>query len=286
MLRRATVRLLAALGALLAFAGCSGLERQLIFPGAATRGRPDTIVPLSPRYDRLTLTTRDGTLIAAQFGAALDPLGRPLVTATSRPTVIYFYGNGACLAYSAEQFEGFRRLGLNVLIPEYPGYGMSAGVANEPALYAAADAAYDHLLTRGDIDPHQIIAAGWSLGAAVAIDLASRRPVTHVVTISAFTSMPDAAHAVAPWVPVSWILRSRFDNAAKIGALTCPILIIHGTHDSLVPPRMAGQLAAHVTRLKPRRYDVTAAGHNDIFAVGGPSLWAEIGRFLAETPPK
>jgi pimeloyl-ACP methyl ester carboxylesterase len=92
-----------------------------------------------------------------------------------RPTVIFFYGNGACLAYMGEVFNGFRRLGMNVLVPEYPGYGMSGGKPTEKGFYAAADAGYDYLAQRPDIDHDRIDAAGWSMGSAVAVDLASRR---------------------------------------------------------------------------------------------------------------
>lgn len=273
---------MAALASLLAFGGCSSLERSLIFPGAATQGRAATAVPPSTAYELVPLTTSDGTKIVAQFARALTNIGTPLTDAATRPVVIFFYGNGACLAYSQEQFDGFRRLGFNVIVPEFPGYGMSAGTASEPAIYAAADAAYDHLLTRTDLDSKRIIAVGWSLGAAVAIDLASRRPIARLITISAFTSMPAVAKSVAPWAPTSLIIRSRFDNAAKIPAIACPILIVHGPFDNLVPHSMAAELASKATASNVRRHDVPAAGHNDIFYLGGPALWREFADFLSD----
>ncbi len=272
---------MAALASLLAFGGCGALERSLIFPGAATQGRADTAVPPSTAYELVPLVTSDGTKIVAQFGRALTSTGTPRADAATRPAMIFFYGNGACLAYSQEQFDGFRRLGFNVIIPEFPGYGMSAGTASEPAIYAAADAAYDHLLTRADVDRARIIAVGWSLGAAVAIDLASRRPVSRLITISAFTSMPAVAKTIAPWAPTSLIIRSRFDNLAKIPAVACPILLVHGPFDNLVPHSMAAELAAKATASSVRRHDVTAAGHNDIFYLGGPALWREFSDFLS-----
>lgn len=275
---------IAALASLLAFGGCSALERSLIFPGTATQGRADAIVPASSAYELVPLTTSDGTHIVAQFGRALTPAGVPRSDAATRPTVIYFYGNGACLAYSREQFDGFRRLGFNVIVPEFPGYGMSAGTASEAAFYAAADAAYDHLLTRTDLDPTRIVAVGWSLGAAVAIDLASRRPIARLITISAFTSMAAVAKEAAPWAPTSLIIRSRFDNVAKIPAVVCPILLVHGPLDTLVPHAMAAELAAKATAHDVRRHDVTAAGHNDLFYLGGPALWHVFADFLS--PPE
>ena len=92
------------------------------------------------------------------------------------------------MARCQKSFEGLRRLGVNVLIPEYPGYGMSDGRASERGCYAAADVAYDYLARRPDIDRAQIIVAGHSLGGAVAVDLASRRHVAALITLSTFTS--------------------------------------------------------------------------------------------------
>lgn len=270
-----------AFGTVLAFAGCGSLERQFVFPGTATHGRPDAIVAPSLRSELVSLSLPDGTRLTAQFGRALDTSGRPVSDPASQPTVLYFYGNGACLAHSADVVEHFRRLGCNVLVPEYPGYGMSDGTPGEAAFYATADAAYNHLLTRPDVDRRRIVAAGWSLGAAVALDLASRRPVARVITFSAFTSLPAVARLAAPWAPTSLVLRSRFDNLRKIPALTCPLLLVHGQQDTLVPPTMAGQLAAAATRARVQHIELAGARHNDLFSAGGPDRWAEIGAFLA-----
>jgi fermentation-respiration switch protein FrsA (DUF1100 family) len=256
--------------------GRASLESMLIYPGAATQGRPDTVVPPGPGYELVHLATTDGTGIVAQFGHAQDAHGGPAAHPEQRPTVIFFYGNGACVAYMATEFDRFRRLGANVLIPDFPGYGMSGGRPSEKGFYATADASYDYLLSRPDIDRDRIVAAGWSMGAAVAIDLASRRKVERLVTVSAFTTLPAVAHSLAPWLPTSLIVRSRFDNIGKIPRVTCPIFIAHGTIDNLVPPGMADELAAAAKR-KAVVYRVLGGGHNDVFQVGGDALWGAIG---------
>src|ERR1700678_3629029 len=94
--------------ALLCLAGIvevrASLEARLIYPGAATQGRPEAVVPPGADYELIPLRTRDGTAIVAQFGRALGARGEPLADPGMRPTVIFFYGNGACLAYSGEEF--------------------------------------------------------------------------------------------------------------------------------------------------------------------------------------
>ena len=259
--------------------GCGSLEKTLVFPGAASQGRPDAIIPPGGDYELIPLQTADGTGIVAQFGGSLGPGGEPAADSGHAPTVIFFYGNGAYAAQMAGEFSHFRRLGMNVLVPEYPGYGMSGGRPSERGCYAAADAAYDYLQKRPGIDRDRIVAAGWSMGSAVAIDLASRRKVVALVTISAFTTLHDVAHALEPWMPVSLIIRSRFDSIGKIPSVTCPILIVHGMRDEIVPPDMARRLAA-ATRSRVTTYPVVGGGHNDVFAVGDGDLWAAGGDFI------
>ena len=259
--------------------GCDSLERILVFPGADSQGRPDAVIPPSSDYELIALQTRDGTRIVAQFGRALGPAGEAAAGLGAAPTVIFFYGNGAYAAQMGAEFGHFRRLGMNVLLPEYPGYGMSGGRPSEAGCYEAADAAYDYLQRRPGIDRGRIVAAGWSMGSAVAVDLASRRKVAALVTVSAFTTMPDVARALQPWAPVSLLIRSHFDSITKIAAVTCPILIVHGSRDEIVPPIMAGRLAA-AARVKVASYTVAGGGHNDVFAAGGDALWESVRRFI------
>ena len=156
-----------------------------------------------PRADAelVTLSTANGDRVVALFGPALTREGEPHPEASRRPTLLYFYGNGMCLNDTLEQFDHFRRLGANVLIPDYVGYGMSGGQPGESGCLATADAAYDHLQSRRDVDPRAIVAVGWSLGGAVAIDLASRRPVAGLAAFSTFTSMVEMARRNFPFLP-------------------------------------------------------------------------------------
>jgi hypothetical protein len=265
---------LAALAALLfcAVTMRASLEAGFIFPGASSKGQPYADVAAGPGHELVPLTTRDGTRIMTLFGGAVAGRGERADGSPSRPTVIFFYGNGACLAGMLPEFEGFRGLGANILMVEYPGYGMSEGRPSEKAFYAAADAGYDYLRHRPDIDPRRIVAAGWSIGAAVALDLAVRRDVSSLIIVSPFTTLPAVARAAVPWFPTSLIVRSRFDNLAKVPSVACPILIAHGTVDTIVPPGMAGTLAGAATS-RVTSYTVTGAGHNDVFEVGGSGLW-------------
>ncbi len=209
--------------------------------------------------------------------------GRPDPLAADRPTLLYFYGNGMCLKYAESEFEQFRRLGLNVMIPEFAGYGMSGGKPSERGCQATADAAYEHLVRTRGIKSSRIIAGGWSLGGAVALDLASRKQIAGLIMFSSFTSGVDMAHRLVPFLPASVLLRHRFDNIGKIKHVACPILIGHGRRDRLVPFEMGERLAA-AARPPVTTLWIDEADHNDFYDVAGRRVDQAIVRFVESLP--
>jgi fermentation-respiration switch protein FrsA (DUF1100 family) len=271
------IALIAYLSAFLVF---SMFQTWFIFPGSFTQGKASSQVRPEADTELVQLRTASGETIVALFGRALTPTGQPHPEASHRPTVMYFYGNGNCLADTADGLPGLRRMGINVLLPEFVGYGMSSGKAGEQGCYETADAAYDYLLTRTDIDHGKIVVAGWSLGAAVAIDLASRRPVAGLVTFSAFTSMLDMANKVMPFFPNSLILRHRFENERKVRDIACPMFIAHGRRDALIPYRMCERLVKARGARPTTCYTVDSGDHNDIFGAGGDAMFSAVGKFL------
>lgn len=259
-------------------------QTRLIFPGRRTQGQPVAAVRPTNGAELLTLHTACGQRVAALFGPAVAPDGAVLPDAASRPTVLFFYGNGHYLANHHLQhlFDALRRIGANVMIPEYVGYGLSSGEACEAGCYATADAAWRHLLSRPGVDPTRVVAAGASLGGAVAIDLASReRGVAGLITLITFSSMPDMARAVHPALPIWRFIRHKFQSESKMPRVTCPTLVIHSTGDALVPYAMADRLAAAcggpVSRLR-----IEGAGHSSVEMLegGGGAIYDAMTTFL------
>ena len=162
----------------------------------------------------VTLTTPRADKVTALFGGALSPAGRPLADPMSRPALLYFYGNAMCLAYAEQEFDRFRRLGLNVMIPDYVGYGLSTGKPSEIGCRQTAEVCRDHLRSRG-FPASRIIVAGWSLGGAVAIDAASRHSFGGLIAFSTFTSSHDMARNLIPVPLPRFFLAHQFDSLQK-----------------------------------------------------------------------
>jgi fermentation-respiration switch protein FrsA (DUF1100 family) len=255
------------------------LQTRVIFPGAGTQGQPWAEMRPGPGTELVRLTTPEGERIAALFGPALLADGRPDAAARGLPSMIFFYGNAMCLHDASFLLDQFRRLGLNVLIPEYVGYGMSSGSPSEQGCQATALAAYDHLVTTRGCDPRQLIAGGWSLGGAVAIDLASRREVGGLIAFSTFTSAVDMARRLVPFIPASLLLHHRFENVSKIARISCPILIGHGRVDPIIPFAMGEELAAKAKGPVTTLW-IDHAGHNDFFDVAGDRIDQAIAKFV------
>jgi pimeloyl-ACP methyl ester carboxylesterase len=254
------------------------LQERMIFPGAATQGTPQATVRDRPGSELVKLSTPGGETITALFGPALSPEGRPLPDPSSRPALLYFYGNAMCLAHAESEFERFRRLGLNVMIPDYLGYGMSGGKPSEIGCRETAETCLEWLRSRG-FEPSRVIAGGWSLGSAVAIDLASRHQLAGLMAFSTFTSTQEMGTTIVPVALPTWFYAHKFDNLGKIPTITCPIFLGHGRRDPLVPFRMFERMAA-AAKGPLTRHVIDQAEHNDFFDVGGPRIDEAIGRFV------
>lgn len=252
----------------------------LIFPGKGTQGNA-TLRPWDGT-ELLELKAASGEKIEALFARALTPDGKPHPDAAKRPTMLFFYGNAMCLRDARQDIAAFQRLGANVLVPDYCGYGMSDGTASEAGCYATADAAYAHLLERKDIDPKKIVVSGWSLGGAVAIDLASRKQSAGLAVFSTFTSMANMGNATYPFMPsfmIGLILKNRFESESKIGGVKCSVLVGHSRGDSIIPFSMSDRLAA-AAGPKTARLIIEKPDHSDFFAGGGQQVSNGIGEFL------
>ena len=174
--------------------------------------------------------------------------------------MVYLHGNGANLSTpeNVERYEALRRLGFQIVAPEYPGFGEVNGTPSEAALDAAARDAWDWLREQG-VPASAIVIYGWSLGSGVATDLASAVDERAVILEGAFSGVDDRASELYPWLPIRLMVRNRFASRERIARLGSPLLLLHATDDTIVPVSHARTLLAAAR--EPRRLVELTGGH-------------------------
>ena len=213
-------------------------------------------LPPPPGYrdspEIIKVPTEDGGRIAAIY----------LANPSAAHTLLFSHGNAEDLGSVAQVLPGLSHLGFSVFAYDYRGYGLSDGTPSERGVYADIDGAYDYLTRQLQVPPQRIIAYGRSLGAGAAVDLAARRPVGGLILESPFLS----AFRVMTRVPLFPF--DRFRNADKIGRVRCPLLVMHGEEDEIVPFWHGRQLFDKAAGPKVM-VAIPGAHHNDFMWVAG-----------------
>ena len=199
------------------------------------------------------------------------------------PLVLYLHGNDRNLGANVDRIAALYRLGFSVLAVDYRGYGKSEGpFPSESRVYDDAEAAWDYLVRERNVDPGRTFIYGHSMGGAVAIELALRRPEAGgVIAESTFTSISDMAKIDYWMFPVDRLLNQRFDALAKSSILRVPVLFIHGTADTEVPSTMSERLFAAAPGAKSLTL-IPGAGHEDCASSGGPLYARAVLDFVRE----
>ena len=218
-------------------------------------------------YEDLTLTTKDGARIFGWF----------IPSELSRAVIIFCHGNGGNISHRLEKIVMLNRLNLDVLIFDYRGYGMSEGRPSEKGLYLDTEAVYEYLVNDRKISPRSIVGYGESLGGAVIIDLASKQKLGGLIIESSFTSVPDIAKKVAPFIP-GFVYKSRFDALSKIKVVETPKLIFHSVNDEIIPFEHGERLFNNAGGQK--KFVRMQGGHNDAFLVSKDLFMTEIDLFI------
>ena len=217
----------------------------------------------------LTVTAADGTTLRgwiAQGGAV------------PAPTVIYFGGNAEEVSWTLADARWPRE--WTIIAVNYRGYGESEGKPGERELIADGLAIYDAVAGREGVDRNRIVTFGRSLGTAIAARVAAERPVAGVVLVSPFDSLAAVGGHHYPWLPVSLLLRHRFDARADAVRCRMPLLAIVGDADTIIPVERSRAL--YDAWAGPKSwFAIAQADHNALGATA--DYWDRIARFLASS---
>jgi pimeloyl-ACP methyl ester carboxylesterase len=207
----------------------------------------------------VSVTTADGLTLHAFWWPPEKPDGQ---------VVVFFHGNAGQRAGWAKTTEAFAADGRGLLVADYRGYGGNPGQPTEKGLFADGDAFMAK--ARALAPDAKLYVLGYSLGGAVALEMAGRHKVDGVVTVSTFTSLADVAPVYArPFLP------DRYDSRAAITRVTAPIVMFHGTKDELIPFKQRDELAG-LAKVRVRVVTMNGAGHHVNLAKIIPLMWQNL----------
>ncbi len=255
--------------------GCTDfIENRFIF-------YPDKDVYITPgdwglEYDDVTFRTEDGLKLNGWF----IPGKKKSMTSDNLFTLLWFHGNAGNIIHRLENIKMlYDKVPVNIFIFDYRQYGKSEGKVSEQGTYIDAGAALAYLQSRKDINHERIIIFGRSIGSGVAVDLAVKGKCCALILETPFTSIKDLAKSLYPFLPVGYILQTKYDSITKIKDVKVPVLILHGDKDELIPIEQGRKLYESANEPK-EFYTIPGATHNDTYIVGGEEYFDVIRNFV------
>jgi len=238
---------------------------------------PDRHIAATPAmvglaFEVLAIGTEDGETLQAWFVPCLTD-GAP-----AKRTILFCHGNAGNIGDRVGSLATFHRLGFNVLIFDYRGYGESSGAPTEAGTYKDALACWDYLVDQRGTLPEDIVVFGRSLGGAVASWIAAHADPGALVLESVFASAPEMAAMLFPFLPIRLFCRFKYDNKRVIANVHCPVLVAHSRDDHTCPydQGFAVYEAAH----EPKQFVEISGDHNDGGLDSNPEYQDALVQFL------
>ena len=241
--------------------------RMLYLPNVPGRTLTMTPADAGLGYQDISIEAVDGVTLHGWF-----------VTGRSSRVLLFFHGNAGNISHRLDSIRQFHELGLSVLIIDYRGYGQSDGRTTEKGIYRDADAAWGYLTEVRGIPASDIVVFGRSLGASAAAQLAARQQPLALIVESSFTSVPDVAQELYPWLPARWL--SRLEHATRdfVREVNSPVLVVHSRDDEIIPFHHGEAIFAAAN--EPRTLLALRGTHNDAFIRDQLNYMQGLGSFL------
>ena len=248
-------------------------ETRLIFRTDVARAETRPQFP----YQQIDLSRADGE---RQFAWRMEQAPGDPGRAGDDIWVLFLHGNASTIAsrMNVAHYARLRALGLNVFAPEYRGYNSLDGVPSEASVAADARAAYDHLRQREGIAPERLVIYGWSLGAAIAVGLASQVEARGIILEGAPASVVDIGQAQYPMFPIRWIIRNPFNAIDKVDRVRAPLLFLHSPEDDVIPFAEGRRLFDAAP--SPKTFVEVRGGHIEASEIDRDAFYGAIATFL------
>jgi len=205
----------------------------------------------------------------------------------SQVTVLYNHGRRDNLQFYWDRVELLYKMGFNIFIYDYEGFGMSEGEPSESAIYSDAQTALEYIRSRSDVDASKIAVYGFSLGCVAAINLAVSSVPLYVLVLEApFASSTTLVQSGTILdIPSSYVMKGEYNNADKIKSVHIPLLIVHGENDTFVDINKNSQVIYDNANNPKVFIRVPGANHSDIPQKMGEQMYlSTVSGFILNPP--
>lgn len=201
--------------------------------------------------EEYNLTTRDGATINGLHFKVKNPRG----------VVLYLKGNSKSIKGWGKFAVDFTRNNYDVVMVDYRGFGKSTGKRSQKKIKNDLQFVYNKL--KEQVDEKHIILYGRSLGSGFATKLASVNSPCKLILEAPYYSLTKVTARYAPFMPFSIIMKYPLPTYKWIKYVQCPIHIIHGTNDTLIPFKTSVKLSK-INPKRTRLYTVIDGGHKNL----------------------
>ena len=241
-------------------------SRYIYYPERILSANPGSI---GLQFESVSFETTDGVKLSGWF----------VPSENARGVILFCHGNAGNISHRLDSIEIFHQLGLDIFIFDYRGYGQSEGKPTEQGTYQDAEAAWRYLLEERQVKPEEIVIFGRSLGGGVASWLAQQHTPGALILESTFTSLPEVAATLYPYLPVRLLLRFEYNTAEYLGRVNCPVLVVHSRDDEIMPFNQGWRLFELAK--EPKTFLEITGAHNYGFITSGKHYTEGFNKFIS-----
>ena len=242
--------------------------RLTFFPVRGLHSNPSKV---GIQFQEIALRTRDEQVVYAWLLEQPD----------TETEIVFFHGNGGNLSLWQDFLINIYHQPLTVLALDYRGYGKSTGSPTEKGLYLDTEALIQYFWEEIHHQDRKVVYWGRSLGGPIAAFAGTVRQPHGLILEASFSSIPSLLNHYPILKVMSLFSSYRFPTIEWLDSFSCPVLVLHGDQDRIVPLEQGQLLFEQIGSEEKHFYVIQGADHNNTQLVDPEQYWQRVNQFAA-----